>query len=156
MRTVIMPVAGFLNSRFKRLCNISRLARWARLNITNQDDVGANVIGLDITKRKLLYAKKTPGASSYLIIDLNNLESCSIKKEYSNINAGELKAKKLHQFLKSVFLKLVFKNGTGAVSLALFDAQKESPENLEQLEAQARKWENLVSKLLPVPFEERA
>ena len=156
MRTVIMPFAGFLNSRFKRLCNISRLARRARLTISNQDDVGANVIALDTTKRKLLYAKKTPWASSYLIIDLNNLETCSIKKEYSSINAGELKTKKLHQFLKSIFLKLVFKNGTGAVSLALFDAQKESLANLEQLEAQARKWENLVSKLLAVPIEERA
>ena len=156
MRTVIMPFAGFLNSRFRRLCNISRLARRARLSISNQDEVGSNVIALDVVKRKLLYAKKAPAASSCLIIDLNNLETCSIRKEYSGINAGELRTKKLHHFLKSVLLKLVFKNGTGAVSLALFDAQKESLDNPEQLEAQARKWENLVSKLLPLPLGERA
>ena len=151
-----MPFAGFLNSRFKRLFNISRLARRARLSISTQDNVGANVLALDSAKRKLLYAKTTPGTSSCLIIDLNSLEACSIKKEYSSINAGELKTKKLHHFLKSVFLKLVFKNGTGAVSLPLFDAQKESLDNLEQLEAKARKWEKLVSKLLPVPIGERA
>ena len=74
----------------------------------------------------------------------------------SNINAGELKTKKRHHFLKSVFLKLAFKNRTGAVSLAMFDAQKESSDNPERLEPQARKWENPVSKLLPVPIEGRA
>ncbi len=156
MRTVIVPFAGFSNSRFKRLCNIAKLARRTRLTISNQDEVGANVIALNIIKRKLLYAKRVPCASSCLIIDLNSLETCSIKKEYSSIRADELRTKKLHHFLKSVFLKLVFKKGAGAVSLALFDAQKESLDNVEQLEAQAKKWENLVSKLLPVHIKERA
>jgi hypothetical protein len=156
MRTVIVPFAGFLNSKFKKLCSIAKLARRTRLTISNQDELGANVIALDIRKRKLLYARRTPGAPSCLIIDLNSLDACSIRKEYGSINAGELKTNKLHHFLKGIFLKLVFKNGSGAVSLPLYDAQKESLDNVEQLEAQAKKWENLVSKLLPVHIKERA
>ena len=156
MTAVIVPFYGYLNSRIKRLWNITKLAKKRSLNISNQDEVGANVIGLDVAKRKLLYAKKTANTSSCLIIDLNNLERCTIKKEYNSINAGELKTRKLHHFLKSIFLHFVFKNGSGTLSLPLFVSQKEQEVNIEQLEAQAKKWESIVSKLLPIPIRERA
>lgn len=156
MTTIIVPFAGFVNSRLKRLWNITKFAKRRRLTISNLDEMGSNVIALDVIKRKLLYAKKSCAASSCMIINLNNLAGCSIRKEYSSINAGELKSKKLHHFLKTVFLKLVFKNGSGGVSLPLFDAQKEQPDNIEQLEAQAKKWEGIVSNLLVARITERA
>lgn len=156
MTTIIVPFAGFLNSRIKRLCNITKLAKRTSLTISNQDVVGANVIALDVVKGRLLFAKKTPDTSSCLIIDLKNLETCSIRKEYNSINAGELKTRKLHHFLKSIFLDLVFKNGSSAVSLPLFDSKKEQQDNIEQLEAKAKKWATIVSKLLPTQIRERA
>ena len=156
MKTIIVSFYGYLNSRIKKPWNITKLAKGRCLNISNQDEVGPHVIALDMMKRKLLYVKTTPTASSCSIIDLNDLEACSIKKEYNSIDAGELKTKKLHHFLKSVFLNLVFKNGSRTVSLTLFDAQKEQPGNIEQLEAKAKKWESIVSKLLPVHIGDRA
>ncbi|MDB5246839.1 MAG: hypothetical protein JWQ40_1233 [Segetibacter sp.] len=156
MTTIVVPFYGYLNSRMKKLWNITKLAKRRSLNIANQDEVGANVIALDVVKRKLLYANKTANTSSCLIIDLNNLERCTIKKEYNSINAGELETKKPHHFLKSIILNLVFKNGPRTLSLSLFDAQKEQQGNIEQLEAQAKKWEALVSKLLPFQIRERA
>jgi hypothetical protein len=154
MTTIIVPSCGYLNSGIKKLWNIAKLAKKRSLQISNEDEVGDNVIALDVVKRKLLYAKKTPETSSCLIIDLNNLEKCTIKKEYTSINAGELQTKKLHHFLKSILLHLVFKNGSSAVSLPLFDGQKEQQGNVEQLEAHAKKWETLVTKLLSIPIKE--
>jgi hypothetical protein len=146
MTMIIVPFYGYLNSRIKRLLNITKVAKRGSLNMANQEEVGGNVIALDVAKRKLLYMKKTPGISSCVMVDLDHLERCTIRKEYNSINAGELKTKKLHNFLKSIFLHLVFKNGKETLSLPLFDAQKEQQGNIEQLEAQARKWETLVSK----------
>nr|AIA15638.1 Unknown Function [uncultured bacterium] len=156
MTAVIVPLNGYLNSTIKRLCNITKLAKRRRLHISNEDEAGATVIAADAAKRKLLFAKKTTGTASCLIIDINHLEKCSIKKEYNSIGAGELKTKKLHQFLKSIFFHLVFKNGSGSLSLPLFDARKDQQENIEQLEAQASKWEAAVSKLLSTATIQRA
>jgi hypothetical protein len=156
MTTIIVPLYGYLNSRIRKLWNITKFAKRRRLNISKQDEVGGNFIALDVIKRKLLYAKRTPGTSSCLIIDLNQLEACTIRKEYSSIDAGQLKTKKLQHFLKTILLNLVFKNGAGSLSLPLFDARKEQQVNIEQLEAKAKKWESLVSKVLPLHKRERA
>jgi hypothetical protein len=154
MTSIVVPFTA-LNSRLKRFCNLTKFAKKIKLNISTQDEVGSNFIALDIVKRKLLYANRTLNSSSYLIVDLSKLKACTIRKEYNPIDAGELKTKKLHQFLKRVFLKLVFKDGSKAVSLPLFDAQKEGQQNIEHLEIRARKWENLVSKFLPVQIGQR-
>lgn len=154
MRTVIVPLDGYLNSSMKKLWNITKIAKQRSLHFSSYEVVGSNVLALDVFKRKVLYASKAPGTTSCLIIDLNGLETCSVKKEYTSITAGELKSKKLHHFLKSVFLNFVFKNRT--VSLPLYDAQKLSQGDVKQLETQAQKWQSVVSKLLPVLVRERA
>jgi len=156
MTTVIVPMFGFLNNRFKALQNISKVARLRRLSLSNSDEVGENFIALDVVKRKLLFAKKTSPISSCLIIDVNHLKACTIQKEYRSINAGELKTKKLYHFLKNIFLHLVFKNGSRSLSLPLFDVDERQQVNIEILEAKASKWENLLSSMLIAPAVERA
>lgn len=136
------------------LFKMTQLAKQRRLHLSNQEEVGANVIALDSVRKKLLFAKNTPLTTSCLIIDLNDLEACSVKKEYKSIPAGELKSKKLHHFLKCVFLNFVFKTGT--VSLPMYEAKKLQEGNIEQLETQANHWQSTISKLLLLPVRERA
>lgn len=150
MRTVIIPLRGFLNSGFRKLRTLRILVKKQGLHFSNQEKIGDHIIGLDTTKRKLLFTRTTLSDSSCLIVDLNNLETCSIKKEYMSIDAGALKTRKLNHFLKKVFLNLVFKNGSEEVSLPLFNAQKEELKNLEQLEVQAKRWESIVLNVLPL------
>ncbi len=156
MKTIILPFAGYVKSNIKKLWNITKFAKKRNLSISNLDEVGDHLIALDTKKRKLLYAKTAPNTSSCLLLDLNNLEACSIKKEYSSIKAGELKANKLPYFLKSIFLNLAFKNDSGNILLPLFDAQKKQHGNIELLEAQSKKWQTNVSKLLPIQVKDRA
>lgn len=156
MRTVIVPGYGFLSSRFRKLWNITSLAKRQGLHLLNHEVVGAHVIALDASKRKLIFANTSPVSSSCLIIDLNNLETCSIKKEYTSIDAGALKNRKLYHFLKSVFLNLVFKNSSDTLALPLFNAQNEEVKNIEHLEAQAKRWESIISKVLPLRISDRA
>ncbi len=111
---------------------------------------------MDPTKKQLLYLKKAPDFSSCLIIDLSNLESCSIRSQYNNINAGDLKTKKLNHFLKSIFLNHGFKNCSRTVALPFYIAETDSQEDVLQVEVKAKKWETIVSKLLPIQIRERA
>jgi hypothetical protein len=151
MTNIIVPFREYRNLRFYKMRSLEEFAKTHSLAISNHDETGAILLALDEVKRKLLYASTNAGTSSYLIADLNHLEICTVKKEYKTILAGKLKTKKLHHFLKSIFLNLVFKYGSGTLSIPLFDAQKDRNDNIEILEAKAKKWSSIISKLLPGP-----
>jgi hypothetical protein len=155
MTTMIVPFYG-LNSKIKRLWNITKLAKKRSLYFSSRDEVGSNVIAVDAQKRKLLYLRKAPNTSSCLIIDLSTLEKCSVRKEYNSISAGELKTKKLHHFVKSIFLNLGFKNNSNLIMLPLYQAETDSHEDVIQVEAKAKKWETIVSKFKPMHIKEIA
>lgn len=156
MTTIIVPLYGFLKSKRKRLLNLAKIVKEQRLSISKLDEMGSSVIAIDTANRKLLYLKNAPDTSSCLIIDLNNLQECTIKKQYNSINAGDLNKRKISDFLRTIFLNLRFKNDHGSVSLPLYEAQKDKQDDVEQLEAKAKKWETIVSKTQPAHILERA
>lgn len=156
MTTIIVPFYGYLNSRIKRLWNITKIAKRRSLCLSKQDEVGSNVIAVDVQKRKLLYVKKTTKVSSCLIIDLTNLENCLLRKEYNTIGAGELNTKKLPYFLKSIFLSLGFRNNSSRVILPLYQSETDGYEDVIQVEAKAKEWQTIVSKFKPAHIKERA
>lgn len=156
MTTIVVPFYGYLNSKIKRLWSITKFAKRRSLFFTSHDEIGANLIALDAQKRKLLYFKKRSNGSCCLIVDLSNLEKCSIKKEYNSINAGELKSKKLHRFLKGIFLNLGFKNPSRVVTLPFYIAETDLQEDVAQAEVSAKKWEEIVSKFKPAGLREIA
>jgi hypothetical protein len=156
MTTIIVPFYGYVKSKIKGLWNLAKIAKERSLNFSRHDDVGAYVIALDSRKKTLLYLRKAPNISSCLIIDLTNLVSCSIRKQYNSINAGDLNTGKLHDFLSAISLNLRFKNNPGSLSLPLYEAQKDNREDVEQLEKKVKKWETNVLKLLPIQIKESA
>ena len=156
MTKIIVPLYGFFNRSIKRVLNLAKVAKYLRLSFSNFDEVGGGLIAIDTTKKKLLYLKNAPGTSSCLIVDLSNLKECTVKKQYDSINPGELNKKKLSDFLRSMFLSLRFKNDPAPFSLSLYEAQKDKQHEVEQLEAKAKKWETIFSKLLPTLVLERA
>ncbi|MEP6464957.1 MAG: hypothetical protein ABJB05_01575 [Parafilimonas sp.] len=112
-----------------------------------KDETRSCVIALDACKKNLLFIKKQLLTSDCLIIDLDNLNGCSITKEYNNITPGALKTKKLNRFLKNIFLNL--RSNKGPVSLSIYNYKHDAPEDAQLLEVKAKKWQTIVSKLLP-------
>lgn len=153
---VIVPIYGYVKCKMQRLRNLAKNSLKRECNFSDPDEIGANVIALDAHNKKLLYLKKTVNTSSCLVIDLKNIDSCSIKKEYTNISAGALKTQKLQNFLKGVFLSLRFKNGGRPVILSLYEAETDSFSSIKQVEVKAKKWMDIVSKYKPVPTKEIA
>jgi hypothetical protein len=146
MTTIIIPFYGYLNSRINKLWNITKIAKKRRLNFSNREGIGSNVLAVDEQKRKLIYLKNTPNTSSCLLIDLSTLDRCSVTKEYNSIPAGYLENKKLSHFLKNILLNLSFKNNSKKIILPLYQAEKDNGEDVIQLEAKAKKWETIISK----------
>jgi len=148
MKTITVPQQEYSNNQVKKIWNYIKQGKSKSLSVSNQDEIGKNVIALDKEKRKLFYANRSPGTYSCLLVDLNNLEKFTIKKEYKSINAGDLIKMKLHQFVKRIVIQLVFKNRPGTISLPVFEATQEQNDNVQQVEVVAKKWETMVTKLL--------
>lgn len=149
MTTIIVPRYRLLtNSINKAFAYLRKIAKDRKLYFSKIDEIGRKILAVDITKMQLLYADSLPG-SSYLFVDLKNLQECRITKQYEGINAGELHKKKLSDFLKTISLNLRFPNGTSAVNLPLYDAQCNYYDDVEQMEVKAKKWTSLISKLIP-------
>lgn len=156
MTTLILPLYRYINSKIKRLLNINELAKRSKWCLSKHDILGTKFIGVDILKRKLFFIEQNNDKPACMVIDLKDVESCSIKKQYNNIDAGALKKKKLHEFLTTIFLQLRFKHNSTLVDLPFFEKKKDKTLNIEELEAKAKAWETTVSKLLPVTLKERA
>jgi hypothetical protein len=153
MRIFIVPFYTWLTNKIKKGGRKPRTAlRQSPFLI--QKKFKGDLIALDTRKNKLLFLKKVNNKPSCMIIDLKDLQHCTINKQYAGINAGELKNKKLNAFLKSIFLDLHFKNSK--ISLPFFEQQQDGEKDIDELENEAVKWRSFISKILPPPLSKRA
>lgn len=150
MSTIIVRISGYLNKKFKGFLRLRKIAKQRNLKFSKKDLIAGNLIALDPGKKKLIHAKTTIKGSYFIIIDLNNVEHCSVQKQYTDINAGDLKSNKMSHFLKKIFLNLRFKNHTRTLMLPLYDKASNIEEDVQTVENKARNWQLQIAKLLPV------
>ena len=156
MATIVIPFYGYFNSKVKGLINLTKFGKRRSLHFSIHDEVGTNILGLDASKKNLIYINGSSPISSYVNVDLRNVVACSIKKKYDSIGAGELKTKKLKNFLKGIFLNFRFKNSKAIFSIPFYEAKKDNNRSADQSEAIAKKWKKIISELMPKLIMERA
>ncbi len=155
MITIVAPFYRYLNGKIKALWKRNNLSNNKKLLFWKQDALGSNAIALDITKRKLLYFNQVNDRSSCLMIDLKDVQSCTIKKLYHSIAAGGLVQKKLQDYLKTILLHFSFKNSHPSITISFYE-ESDKNEEAEFLEIKAKEWEATISKLLIKKIAERA
>jgi hypothetical protein len=156
MIMIVDPLYRYLNGKIKTFWNRNKLINKRKFLFWKKEELGSNTIALDITKRKLLYFNQVNDKPGCLIIDLKDVHSCTIKKQYHGINAGDLMQKKLQDYLKSILMHFSFKDGHRAIALSVYEEQKNKKEEIECLEIKAKEWEATISKLLARQIAERA
>jgi len=149
MRFFIVPFYTWLTDKIKNSGRKPGIAL-RQFAFLTQEKFGGKLIALDNRKNKLLFVKKLNNKPSCLVIDLADLQNCTVNKRYASINAGELKNRKLNAFLKSIFLDLHFKNSK--ISIPFFEQQQDRQQDIDKLENKAVKWRSIVSKILPPPI----
>src|SRR3954451_12504388 len=110
MITIVAPLYRYLNGKIQAFRKWNKQADKRKLLFWKKEELGSNTIALDITKRKLLYFNQVNDKPGCLIIDLKDVHSCTIKKQYHGINAGDLLQKKLQDYLKSILMHFSFKD----------------------------------------------
>lgn len=150
MTITIVPLFKYFNKKINGIWNMTRFGKDRNLFFSNKDVLSGSVIANDARKRKLLFFRKSGYRQSCMIIDLEQLDNCSIIRQYHEINAGELKHKKLHEFLKSICLNLRFKNQTQTIAIPFYESSFSNAGDIERLETKANKWKLILSSTLPV------
>ena len=156
MITIIAPFYRYLNRKIKALGKRNKPVNDKKLLFWKQDVLGSNVIALDITKRKLLYFNQVNDRGACLIVELKDVQNCTIQRQYHGINAGGLVHRKLQDYLKSILLHFSFKNSNPPVALSFYEDQRNKKEDAEYLEIKAKEWKATISKLLDKQIAERA
>jgi len=99
-------------------------------------------------KRKLLIAEQIDGLFRPYFIELNKLSVITVQKIYNSIKAGDLKKRKIGEFLQSIRLQLEFENGESRVILPFYERTIDDIHNVQWLESKARNWQTMLSKML--------
>ena len=82
------------------------------------------------------------------VIELDRVNSISIRTTYSNIKPGDLNKKKFDEFLKTIHLQFEYKNGQATFVLPFYESDIIRFKSLSMLEKNARNWQLILSKMI--------
>lgn len=131
----------------KMLKRFSQLATENNLSFSSQEILKDSVIGLDGIQRKILVLITEDDDYSWLIIDLHEVKSCSVKKVFGTINVGDLKDQKLEQFLEKIVLHFE-QHRKPPVEIVFYKNISNHIYQMQELEQKAKHWETVLYKMI--------
>jgi hypothetical protein len=135
------------------LNRLSQAGSSNNLNFTSQELLNDIAIGLDAPHRKLLILTRFKSGEYFnTIIDVENIQSCLVKKEYGFINAGTLKTDKLEKHLKEIALHIELYNYNSA-DVPFYNHIDNTVSQADEMEKKAKKWETIITTLLNDRFK---
>ena len=128
---------------------LSELGIKNNLRFSSQELLENAVIALDGMQGKLLVINGIVKDNyDEALIDLDDLKSCSLKKEYGSIRVGDLKKRKLEQLLNKISLHFEFRNNKEPVDVPFYEHSEAQNLNVSEMELKAKHWGIILSKML--------
>ncbi|MBS1597470.1 MAG: hypothetical protein JST75_04550 [Bacteroidetes bacterium] len=137
MNTISIPLYVFFNGTGELSKAIEKFARSRRLYFSRLEEISGNLIALDKVKRKLLYFKTNVLLPKCLIVDLRNVDSCTVVKQYDEKEKGKL---------RTLLLSFRFLNNSSPVSLPFYENLDHGSKEIAQAELKAQLWKAEVLK----------
>ena len=131
------------------LNHFNKLGTENNLSFSSEEILQDCIIGLDGIQRKLLILKKIDeGKHDSLVVDLNDVKSCSKKKIYRSINIGTEKREKFENQIDKIVLVFDFIDDRQPIHISFFDPVTNHIFAMQELEQKAKNWETILTKLL--------
>lgn len=139
-------MARFRNLMEKRIgFKFRKLGFQLHLAISHCEMLGAFLMGLDLEKRKLVIADYKNKINYLHTVEIDALKSISITKEYNAIRPGELKVKKMNDFIKSIQIQMIFRDGRESIVLPVYRSSGTGSWEIHQIDLKITKWCNMLS-----------
>ncbi|HEY6975563.1 MAG TPA: hypothetical protein VH396_04700 [Chitinophagaceae bacterium] len=127
----------------------SRLGSLYYLSFTGQEILRDKILGLDGPRRKILIIQDHDHRYEFKLIDLCEVTDCKLKKTYGAMNGGELNKNELGKYLNKIALEFYLKNESQPIALEFYNGVTDSLYEMAELENRAKRWEAMLSKMLP-------
>jgi len=139
------------------LNHFSKLGTENNLSFTSQEILENCIIGLDGIQRKLLILKKIDN-NEYdpVLLDLNEVRTCSKKTIYKRVNIGTSKKEKFENQIDKIVLDFDFIDNRQRVQILFFDPIANHVFAMSELEQKAKKWETILSQIANTSLKKTA
>lgn len=117
-------------------------------SVSEMELVGRRVIGLDEEKNKILFLDRTKKKYDGYLVDLAEIESCTVKKKFDLSGGAYIKRLGVEASVDSVVLRLNYKNGAKPLSLPFYEKSKDPIYDIRIRTDQANEWQLLLSRLV--------
>ncbi len=128
--------------------HFNRIASEHHISFTKHEKFNNKIIGLDGLK-KMLVIFEFENKDHPILINLSDLRSCTLVKEYGHINAGNENKPKLERYTQSIDLVFTFKNKSESITVTLYENHMNGIDQMLSLEASGKDWETILSQSIP-------
>ena len=87
---------------------------------------------------------------------MEEVKKCTVEKKYDSIVIGTEKKAKFEPHLRSIDLKFAFKNSSETISVSFYDSNVNNIYAMSEMEAKAKTWEAVLSKMIFKELKNRA
>ena len=117
------------------------------LTFSSQEMLNDSIIGLDGVRRKLLVLERTAhGVFNSFVIDLNEVKSCLVKKEYGT-TGGNQEGARPEQYLQTITLHFKLADEPPA-DVFFYKHFENNIYQMAELESKAKHWEAILTKMV--------
>ena len=130
------------------LNHFSKLGTENNLSFTSQEILEKCIIGLDGIQKKLLILKKIEKDTyDSILLDLNEVKSCSKNTIYKRLNIGTTKKERFENHIDKIVLDFDFIDNRQPVQILFFENIMNNIFAMSELEQKAKKWETILSQI---------
>jgi hypothetical protein len=122
------------------------------LHFSRQEILKNKIIGLDEANKALLIYE-FENEDNVILINLVKVRTCVLKKDYEPINMGNEKKIRMEEHLVRIDVVFDFKNTSDEpVSVSFYDNKVNNIYEMTDLEAKAKNWGGILSKIVLKKF----
>jgi|SRR5687768_15601141 len=151
---VCISITGF--PKFKKKMNrktknsleeLRAIAMRSGLSLTAEEAWRYGAIGIGGIEKKLLYLDKFNDDARQHIINLTDIENCTINVVFRNIDAGDLEYKSVDEFIKTMVLHIEHRNRRQSFDIHFYNSRFDWSTDLPELRSKAYRWKKILSQL---------
>jgi hypothetical protein len=145
-----------MNKRHKKLLSdLNKIAAHFKLKLSRIEAVKNIAFALDTSRKKLLVIDEND-LPYFKTIDLRNVDACTVKFDYSRIDAGDLLEKNMDDFIEKVQLRISHSEPSKSVDIRFYDTKEDHVSELRPLIDKAKEWRDEIAAKLPAKVSVRA
>ena len=151
---VCISITGF--PKFKKKMNrktkntleeLRAIAMRSGLSLTAEEAWRYGAIGIGGIEKKLLYLDKFNDDARQHIINLTDIENCTINVVFRNIDAGDLEYKSVDEFIKTMVLHIEHSDRRQSFDIHFYNSRFDWSTDLPELRSKAYRWKKILSQL---------